>query len=31
VGTMSQQIDDFETIKVLRSNPKSDTRHIRFK
>jgi SAM-dependent methyltransferase len=31
VGTMDQQIDDFETIKVLRSNPKSDTRHIRFK
>jgi SAM-dependent methyltransferase len=31
VGTMDQQIDDFETITVLRSNPKSDTRHIRFK
>jgi hypothetical protein len=30
-GTMDQQIDDFETISILRSIPKSDTRHIRFK
>ena len=31
LGTFDQQIDDFETVTVLRSNPKSDTRHIRFK
>lgn len=31
LGTLDQQIDDFETVSILRSNPKSDTRHIRFK
>ena len=30
-GTMHQQINDFETISILRYDNKMDTRHIRFK
>jgi hypothetical protein len=30
-GTMNQQINDFDTVSILRSDAKMDTRHIRFR